>query len=144
MNANSPAGFANILVVDDEEVLRMLLNLTLNDAGFDVTEACNGAEGLQLLAREPFDLVVTDVGMPIKDGLAMISEARVLAPEVKFIVYSGSNRQDVERARASSGGNILKVLTKPMPPSAIVAAVKDALRACRRDYPAYASQGAQS
>ncbi len=132
-NAKPTTKLGKILVVDDEEVLRMILNLVLSDAGFDVTEASNGLEGLQLLSREYFDLVVTDVDMPIKDGLAMILEARTIAPEVKFIVYSGSDCQTLEQAKARSAGSILKVLAKPMPAPAIVAAIKDALCACERN-----------
>lgn len=143
-NAKPTTKLGKILVVDDEEVLRMILNLVLSDAGFDVTEASNGLEGLQLLSREYFDLVVTDVDMPIKDGLTMISEARTIAPEVKFIVYSGSDCQAMEQAKALCAGSILKVLTKPMPAPALVAAIKDALHTCGRDCRAEAGHGTQS
>ncbi|MBX7257500.1 MAG: response regulator [Candidatus Hydrogenedentes bacterium] len=128
---NFTNGPAKILVVDDDQAMRTLLSILFIRAGFDVAEASNGFEGLQLLCHEYFDLVVTDGAMPVKDGLTMISEARALAPKARFIVHSGSDRETLERARELSAGSILAVLSKPAPSSAIVAAVKDALRACR-------------
>ncbi len=141
---NLIGGSATILVVDDDNDVRALLSELFTRAGFDVIEASNGLEGLQLLSTECIDLVVTDVSMPVKDGLSMIAEARDLAPRVRFIVHSGSDLETLERARSLSSGSILTVLSKPMSFFAIVAAVRDALRGCGNGCPIHARQTTRS
>ena len=66
---------SRVLLVDDQEEIRCILNYMLSADGCEVSEARNGAEGLQQLLSEPYDLVVTDINMLVKDGLAMIEEA---------------------------------------------------------------------
>ncbi|MCC6697645.1 MAG: response regulator [Candidatus Hydrogenedentes bacterium] len=144
MEDNSKSRRPKILVVDDDDDMRTLLSLSFKRAGLDVTEASNGSEGLQRLSHERFELVVTDVSMPVKDGLTMIAEARILVPKVKFIVHSGSDREILKRVESLSPGSILMVLSKPMPPSAIVAAVKCALLSCECDDQGDAERAEQS
>lgn len=133
MEENSASRPGKILVVDDDNDMRTLLGLLLTGAGFEVTEASDGAEGLHRLCREHFDLVVTDVAMPVKDGLTMIAEARNLAPKVKFIVHSGSDSETLERTSELCAGGKLTVLRKPAPSAVIIAAVKAALGAYESD-----------
>jgi CheY-like chemotaxis protein len=60
-----------ILVVDDESTIRKLLQDILEDAGYVVAEATNGREGLAVLENQPIDLVVSDVMMPVMDGVGL-------------------------------------------------------------------------
>jgi CheY-like chemotaxis protein len=62
---------ATILVVDDESSIRELLQNILEDAGYVVVEATNGREGLAMLENQPVDLVVSDVMMPVLDGVGL-------------------------------------------------------------------------
>ena len=91
---------ARILVIEDEELGRMLLRNMLESGGHDVEEAENGELGLAHLETESRDLVVTDLVMPKKEGIETISELRRRYPEIKIIAISGGD--------TPSGHGILK------------------------------------
>jgi DNA-binding response OmpR family regulator len=78
-----------ILVVDDEKPLRDILKLTLSCEGYEVLTAADGNEAMELARSMPFDLVVTDIMMPGKDGIETIIELRALNRELKIIAMSG-------------------------------------------------------
>jgi len=80
---------ARILVVDDDKAVRLLLRAVLERRGYSVVEAENGAEGLQYYRAAPTDLVITDIQMPVMDGLQMIKELRRAFPTAKIIAISG-------------------------------------------------------
>jgi two-component system chemotaxis response regulator CheY len=73
-----------ILIVDDSVMVRQMVSFTLRDAGFEVEEAGNGQEALDQLSVSQVDLIVTDLNMPVMDGIALIANARKLA-SCKFI-----------------------------------------------------------
>lgn len=81
-----------ILVVDDDVPLCECLNLVLSRAGYDVVSVGDGVAALGEWHRRPFDLVITDLIMPEKEGLATIMELRKLAPRLKIIAISGGGR----------------------------------------------------
>ncbi|MBF0613253.1 MAG: response regulator [Magnetococcales bacterium] len=78
-----------ILVIDDDGAIRQLLKLILENEGFQVFEAEDGVEGLRVLENEVVDLVITDVLMPEKDGLAVIKELQKTHPTMRVIALSG-------------------------------------------------------
>ena len=78
-----------ILVIDDVATIRESLRLSLEGAGYAVAEAADGQAGLDLLARQPFDAVVTDLWMPGVDGIALLKRVRRERPELKVIAISG-------------------------------------------------------
>ena len=80
---------ATILVIDDEEMMRVLLRSTLKGAGYEVVEAANGRQGLELYRRRPTDLVITDILMPEMNGLDMILELTRYFLDAKVIAISG-------------------------------------------------------
>lgn len=67
---------ANILTVDDSASIRMTTRIALTNAGYKVTEAVDGVDGLQKMKTGSFDLIVTDLNMPNMDGLTMIRNLR--------------------------------------------------------------------
>ena len=69
----------SILLVDDDELLRELMELALSVEGYDVMVASNGAEGLDMLRKASCDLVVLDLMMPVMDGMRFM---RILADEI--------------------------------------------------------------
>jgi CheY-like chemotaxis protein len=83
---------AKLLVIEDDFQLRVLLRELLNDAGYTVYEASEGAEGIELYKRHNPDLVLTDLVMPDKEGIETIKELIQDYPEVKIIAMSGANR----------------------------------------------------
>lgn len=81
-----------ILLVDDDELLRRMLRMTLIKMGHTVIEAGNGNEALRACKSEPPDIVLTDLIMPEKEGIETIRELRRLHPDVKIIAMSGGGR----------------------------------------------------
>jgi len=83
---------ARILVIDDEDQPRQMLQQALERAGYEVTTARDGSEGLQRFRAAPTDLVITDILMPEKEGLETIMDLRREFPTVKIIAVSGGGR----------------------------------------------------
>ena len=83
---------AKILIVDDEEDVRIALQQVLERAGYDVTVAATGNEGLDLLKKERADLVITDVIMPGIDGITTARKIRERYRDTRIIVISGGGK----------------------------------------------------
>src|SRR3989338_2017552 len=81
---------ATILIIDDEEIIRVLLRSALEEAGDEVTEAANGREGLELYRHRQTDLVITDILMPELNGLDMLLELTREFLDAKVIAISGA------------------------------------------------------
>ena len=84
---------ARILIIDDEAPLRVMVRQMLEKADYMVEEANDGAAGLKCVLHNPIDLVITDIFMPDKDGLATILELRAQFPHLKIIAISGGSRR---------------------------------------------------
>jgi two-component system response regulator (stage 0 sporulation protein F) len=80
---------ATILIIDDEEGIRALLRTTLEAAGYEVTEATNGRQGLERYRHSPTDLVITDILMPELNGLDLLLELTREFLHAKVIAISG-------------------------------------------------------
>jgi two-component system response regulator (stage 0 sporulation protein F) len=80
---------ATILIIDDEEIMRVLLRSALTAAGYEVVEAANGRQGLDLYRHKPTDLVITDIAMPELNGLDMMLELTRHLLHAKVIAISG-------------------------------------------------------
>lgn len=79
-----------ILIVDDEFPVLKSFALFFQDIGYDVLEATNGREGIELFRQHRPDLVFTDLRMPEMDGLAFIEKLRTISPETPVVVISGT------------------------------------------------------
>lgn len=77
-----------ILVVDDEEGARDLFNTILTDEGYDVSLASDGEEALILFKSHPFNLVITDIKMPVMDGLQLLQEIRKTGSKTEVIMVT--------------------------------------------------------
>lgn len=77
-----------ILVVDDEEGARDLFNTILTDEGYDVSLANGGEEALSLFKNNPFNLVITDIKMPVMDGLQLLQEIRKMGSKTDVIMVT--------------------------------------------------------
>jgi len=78
-----------ILLIDDDGTVRKVVKSMLEQAGFEVVEAANGASGLKALAAGDFDLAVVDIFMPDMDGLETIKALRERVPGVRILAMSG-------------------------------------------------------
>lgn len=89
-----------ILVVDDDPIIRKLLLEVLTNDGHQVTVAKNGLEGLNLVRRQPFQLVFMDVHMPIMNGLEALISIRNLYPEMAVAMMDSYPDQLVRQAES--------------------------------------------
>ncbi|MFT5520227.1 MAG: PAS domain S-box-containing protein [Enterobacterales bacterium] len=106
-------GSGTILLAEDEEQVRFIAKELLEMFGFTVLEAINGKEALELYQTnaEDITLVLTDIGMPIMDGYALVDELKKLNPELPIIISSGFGDAEV-KARIRSD-NIAGIARKP-------------------------------
>jgi CheY-like chemotaxis protein len=112
---------ARILVIDDDKTIRCLLRAGLELAGHEVVEAKNGSEGLQHYQAAPTAVVITDMQMPVMDGIQLLIELQRIAPRVQVIALSGG-RGYLERARAL---NAQRTFEKPFHLHAVLDAVQE-------------------
>ena len=118
---------ASILAVDDSASMRQMVSFTLKGAGYDVTEAVDGVEALEMAKQGPVNLVITDVNMPNMDGISLIRELRTL-PDYKFIpilmltTESGSEKKQEGRSAGATGW-----IVKPFNPEQLLATIKKVL-----------------
>jgi len=79
-----------ILIIDDEDAIRNFLRRMLERAGYEVFEASNGDIGVNLYRKELPDLVITDIVMPEKDGLEVITELKRVSEKYFYLLSSQS------------------------------------------------------
>lgn len=115
---------ANILAVDDSSTLRQMVTMTLKDAGHQVVEAQNGKEGLSAAQKQKVDLVITDVNMPIMDGISLVKELRKL-PAYKFtpiLMLTTESSSDMKQKGKEAGAT--GWLVKPFSPDKLIGTLK--------------------
>jgi CheY-like chemotaxis protein len=124
---------SRILLVDDDDAIRELLELVLQRKGLQVVKACDGREALSLYKKQEFDLVVTDLIMPDKEGIETILEIRAMKRPIRILAISGGGRVDqsmhLNLAR-SVGAD--RVLAKPFLPKDFLEVVEELLAAPAR------------
>ena len=116
---------ARILIVDDDEMQRLLGRTFLQDMGHELTFAKDGAEALRFFRQNDVDVVVTDVNMPRIDGIGVIGGVREIDERVPVVVVSGASEQELADAEALGA---FAVLPKPVHRDALLKAVERALR----------------
>jgi len=114
-----------ILTVDDSRTMRDMLRLALSGAGFDVVQAVDGADGLDVLERETPDLVITDINMPKMDGISLIREARKLLRFTPILALTTESQQPKRDEAKKSGAT--GWLVKPVGGADLMKIVKQVL-----------------
>jgi two-component system chemotaxis response regulator CheY len=130
-----PANQFTILVIDDMAPNRALLGKFLKNAGYGVIEATNGVEALELLRNQHLvpDLVVTDVEMPVMDGITLVDQIRFLespAASVPIVTASGNADDEMRRSALAAGTDVF--LTKPFDLNALGREIASLLKSRRR------------
>lgn len=124
---------ADLLLIDDDALVRQTLRRGLEAAGHRVRDAANGREGLKLLADRTAQVVVTDILMPDKEGIETIIDIRRHAPEVIVIAMSGGGRlgkTEVLDIAQKFGANVC--LSKPVTPHLLNTVIDEQLAARQR------------
>jgi CheY-like chemotaxis protein len=91
-DSGQEAVMQNILVIDDDKLMCLALAKILISAGYNVVQAGDGEEGLKLYRSQDFDLVITDLIMPDKEGIQIIRELRKENSRIRIIAMSAGGR----------------------------------------------------
>ncbi len=124
-------GYGNILVVDDEELVRNLAKFTLDRCGYTTELAADGREGVDLFARDPnhFSAVILDLAMPVMGGEEAVMRLRAIRPDVPILLSSGFSEEEAVRRFADKG--VSGFLQKPYTATALARKLKHVLRGSR-------------
>jgi DNA-binding response OmpR family regulator len=85
---------ARILIIEDDDEVRDFLESVLSRAGHEIASAANGRTGIQVFRSRPFDLVITDIIMPEKDGIETIMDMKREQRDLKVLAISGGGRAE--------------------------------------------------
>ncbi|MEJ2688571.1 MAG: response regulator [Deltaproteobacteria bacterium] len=119
---------ASILVIDDDVQVLWVIRKILEKEGHKVISAQDGEMGLQLYRNAPYDLVVTDMIMPNKSGINLISDILRDYPEAKIIAISGGGAIEAERyLQIAKSLGVARTLTKPFSMQSLLEVVNEAL-----------------
>lgn len=101
-----------VLIVDDDNVQRMLMKMLFEKAGIEASCAKNGEEALQKMASHSFSYMITDLNMPRMNGIELARKAKTLAPRMIIALCTGDESLDVSWFDIETG--IEAVFTKPV------------------------------
>jgi CheY-like chemotaxis protein len=101
-----------VLAVDDNPELRRLISLYLQRHGYEVSLAENGRQAWRMFRRASYDLVITDLQMPVMDGAALMARIKALSPETPVVLITGAIEAAV-RDMVNGHGPAQAVLAKP-------------------------------
>ncbi len=112
-----------ILTIDDSKTIRDMLMLTLADAGFEVLQAVDGQDGLDVLSKQPVDVVITDINMPRMDGYEVIRQMRSNSahktiPILVLTTESETDKKNLAREAGATGW-----MVKPFDPDRLIATI---------------------
>src|SRR2546427_591400 len=118
-----------ILVVDDEEVMREILETLLTREGYDVRVAASGAEGLEMARALPFDTAIVDIMMPGLDGIATLDELKRIDEDLAVIIITAY--ASVESAISAMKSGAFDYITKPFKNDEVLVVLRNALEGRR-------------
>jgi DNA-binding NtrC family response regulator len=115
----------NILIVDDEEVVRRSFTRVLDGAQCRTESAVDGEEALRALARERFDVVLLDQRMPGTDGMTVLKTIKARWPDSEVVMITGYPNVDTAKEAVRCGA--FDYLAKPVAPDAVIHAARSAI-----------------
>ena len=116
---------ANILIVDDEEIVRLSQLRILADAHCNAAAAWNGTEALQVMEQHPFDVVLLDLRMPGLDGMTVLKTIKERWPESEVVIITGY--PSIETAKEAVRLGAYNYLAKPVSPDDVVKVANGAM-----------------
>jgi two-component system, chemotaxis family, chemotaxis protein CheY len=118
----------SVLVVDDSASMRQMVTFTLKEAGFDIVEGSNGQEALARVQGKSVSLVLTDLNMPVMDGMTLIRELRA-KPEFKFtpILMLTTESQQEKKLEGKAAG-ATGWIVKPFQPDQLLQVISKVVR----------------
>ncbi len=116
---------ANILIVDDEEVVRLSHLRTLASAQCKAEVAWNGDEALRVMEQHPYDVILLDLRMPGLDGMTVLQTIKERWPECQVVIITGY--PSIETAKEAVRLGAQNYLAKPVSPDEVIKATNDAM-----------------
>ena len=113
-----------ILTIDDSKTIRDMLMLTLSDAGFDVLQAVDGQDGLDVLGDDRVDVIITDINMPRMDGYEVIRQLRKNAVHKTTPILVLTTESDVDKRNLARDAGATGWMVKPFDPERLIATVR--------------------
>jgi DNA-binding NtrC family response regulator len=112
-----------ILIIDDEEIIRISCERALQVSGFATGVAAGGREGIEMLEKEKYDVVLLDLKMPDIDGMEVLHRIKTSWPDVKVIMISGYSTVDTAVNALRQGA--VNFIQKPFSPDTIISAINE-------------------
>ncbi|MDR1797979.1 MAG: response regulator [Clostridiales Family XIII bacterium] len=117
---------SKIMIVDDAAFMRMMIKENLKKEGFsEFVEAANGEEAVAAFRQESPDLTLLDITMPVKDGLAALTEIRQINPDARVVMCSAMGQENMVIEAIKLGA--LDFIVKPFKPERLLQTVKGVL-----------------
>ena len=116
-----------IMTIDDSAIVRQMVRFTLEDAGYDVVEACDGMDALEKLDGSGVEMMLVDVNMPRLDGISLIKKAReqTAFKFIPMIMLTTESQADKKQEGKSAGAT--GWIVKPFKPEQLLSVVKKVL-----------------
>lgn len=114
-----------LLIVDDEDILRMLITDTLEIEGYEIDEAEDGLEGYEKIAAQPYDLIILDYMMPEMTGMDVLEKIKPLQLQVPIIMLTAKAQQADRDLAYENGASYF--MPKPFSPADLLKLVKQIL-----------------
>lgn len=114
-----------ILIVDDEPIVRESIRDWLKDAGYQVATAETGEEALALVAKQDFSVIIMDIRLPGKTGIAVLKEIKEVKPEIKSVIITAY--PTVEFATEAKKLGVVDFLIKPVAPDDLERLVRETI-----------------
>jgi two-component system chemotaxis response regulator CheY len=113
-----------ILSVDDSASIRQMVKMTLGAAGYTVIEAADGAQGLVQARSKAMDVILTDLNMPVMDGMTFVREVRKLPSYVGVPILLLTTESDAEKKAQAKAAGATGWITKPFQPQQLLDTLK--------------------
>ena len=112
-----------VLTVDDSRTILAMLHHTLSNAGFEVLQAEDGKQGLDVLKTETVDVVITDINMPVMDGIEFIKQVRATGRHnsLPILILTTETSQDKREQGRAAGGT--GWIVKPFDPEKLISVI---------------------
>lgn len=116
-----------IMTADDSASMRQMIGFTLKQAGFDIVEAEHGQDALTKLSGSAVDMLITDLNMPVMDGLELIRQVRAL-PQFKYIpIVMLTTESQADKKQEGKAAGATGWIVKPFTPDQLVSVVNKVL-----------------
>jgi DNA-binding NtrC family response regulator len=125
----------HILIIDDDEQLRKMIRKTMEQAGHRVDELENGSKAMERYCENHYDVIITDIIMPEKEGVETIIEICSVYPEAAIIAMSGGGRISSTDCLSMAGNlGARYVFSKPFERKQLLQAVEEIISSRKKDY----------